>query len=168
MDWLTILSSLSGGAFAGSGITSLLHARANRRKANAEASQSEAQVKSTDTQTKSAEIDALNKIIASLQEERDHYLKSADDKEKRIESLVNENINLREQIATSNFLICSHLGCAGKNPLQGLGGQWYQDHKDDPALGADYDPINIILKKLGKKRIEELENIKIGAENGKL
>lgn len=158
IDWLTLISSLAGGGIAGSGITSLLHARANRRKANAEASQSEAQVKSTDTQTKSAEIDALNKIIDSLQEERDHYREMLDTKDKQNESLISENMSLKGQTATTNFMMCVHLGCGVRAPLQGQGGKWYIAHQDDPTLGADYDPINILIKKLGKRRAEEMED----------
>ncbi|MCR5352402.1 MAG: hypothetical protein K6E35_07940, partial [Bacteroidales bacterium] len=55
-------------------------------------------------------------------------------------------------------LMCIHLGCALRRPAQGQGAEWLRDHKEDPALGVDYLPINQLIKVYGEeKRAKERE-----------
>ena len=42
--------------------------------------------------------------------------------------------------------MCIHKGCTLRKPHQGQGAQWYEKYREDPALGADYTPINTLLK----------------------
>ena len=149
---LQILMPLAG-AVGGGGIVEILHWRSNRRKAAAEATKAEAEAGDT-------RIDAMSKLVDQMQEQEDKYIALINDKDARIESVLQDNIALKSEATSAELLMCVNLGCPLRKPVQGQGKKWYEAHQDDPNIGANYTPINVLLKMYGdrkKRMIQEAE-----------
>lgn len=124
--------------------------RAAKRKANAEASQ-------TERQTDSIAIDALNKTIEALRDGDNNNKAIIEKKDAKIEEQYNEKVDLRNENTACKLLMCIHLGCILREPIHGQGDTWYDGHKADPAIGADYLPINQLMKMYGKNKDSKTE-----------
>ena len=149
---MQILMPLAG-AVGGGGIVELLHWRSNKRKANAEATKAEAEAGDT-------RIDAMSKLVDQMQEQEDKYIALINDKDARIESVLQDNIALKSEATSAELLMCVNLGCPLRKPVQGQGKKWYEAHSDSPDIGANYTPINVLLKMYGdrkKRMIQEAE-----------
>lgn len=149
---LQILMPLAG-AVGGGGIVEILHWRSNKRKANAEATKAEAEAGDT-------RIDAMSKLVDQMQEQEDKYIALINDKDARIESVLQDNIALKSEATSAELLMCVNLGCPLRKPVQGQGKKWYEAHSDSPDIGANYTPINVLLKMYGdrkKRMIQEAE-----------
>ena len=149
---LQILMPLAG-AVGGGGIVELLHWRSNKRKAAAEATKAEAEAGDT-------RIDAMSKLVDQMQEQEDKYIALINDKDARIESVLQDNIALKSEATSAELLMCVNLGCPLRKPVQGQGKKWYEAHSDSPDIGANYTPINVLLKMYGdrkKRMIQEAE-----------
>ena len=156
---MQILMPLAG-AVGGGGIVELLHWRSNKRKAAAEATKAEAEAGDT-------RIDAMSKLVDQMQEQEDKYIALINDKDARIESVLQDNIALKSEATSAELLMCVNLGCPLRKPVQGQGKKWYEAHSDSPDIGANYTPINVLLKMYGdrkKRMIQEAETDE-GAEN---
>ena len=141
------------GAVGGGGIVELLHWRSNKRKAAAEATKAEAEAGDT-------RIDAMSKLVDQMQEQEDKYIALINDKDARIESVLQDNIALKSEATSAELLMCVNLGCPLRKPVQGQGKKWYEAHSDSPDIGANYTPINVLLKMYGdrkKRMIQEAE-----------
>lgn len=141
------------GAVGGGGIVEILHWRSNRRKAAAEATKAEAEAGDT-------RIDAMSKLVDQMQEQEDKYIALINDKDARIESILQDNIALKSEATSAELLMCVNLGCPLRKPVQGQGKKWYEAHSDSPDIGANYTPINVLLKMYGdrkKRMIQEAE-----------
>jgi hypothetical protein len=141
------------GAVGGGGIVEILHWRSNKRKANAEATKAEAEAGDT-------RIDAMSKLVDQMQEQEDKYIALINDKDARIESVLQDNIALKSEATSAELLMCVNLGCPLRKPVQGQGKKWYEAHSDSPDIGANYTPINVLLKMYGdrkKRMIQEAE-----------
>ena len=141
------------GAVGGGGIVEILHWRSNKRKANAEATKAEAEAGDT-------RIDAMSKLVDQMQEQEDKYIALINDKDARIESVLHDNIALKSEATSAELLMCVNLGCPLRKPVQGQGKKWYEAHSDSPDIGANYTPINVLLKMYGdrkKRMIQEAE-----------
>ena len=148
------------GAVGGGGIVEILHWRSNKRKAAAEATKAEAEAGDT-------RIDAMSKLVDQMQEQEDKYIALINDKDARIESVLQDNIALKSEATSAELLMCVNLGCPLRKPVQGQGKKWYEAHSDSPDIGANYIPINVLLKMYGdrkKRMIQEAETDE-GAEN---
>ena len=149
---LQILMPLAG-AVGGGGIVEFLHWKANKRKANAEATKAEAEAGDT-------RIDAMSKLVDQMQEQEDKYIEQLNNKDARIEEVLQQNIALRSEATSAELLMCVNLGCPLRKPVQGQGKKWYEAHSDSPDIGANYTPINVLLKMYGdrkKRMIQEAE-----------
>lgn len=172
MDLTTILTAVIS-VLTGGGLTSVFFVKARKRKEDAEASQAEAQVSSTTASTEITKMDAMGRLVDQLQEQEDKYLNCLSkkdafiaSKDKKIEELSDR---LREEsndkVIAQQFM-CLHKGCNIVRPERGLGGQWQDGHRGDASLGADYYPINILLKMYGNKNKEVVETIEKENEDG--
>jgi hypothetical protein len=139
-DWMTIATAV-GGLLSGGGAMALLNWRSSRRKAAAEASQSEAQA--TDTA-----VEALNRAIDTLQEERSRDREMIDKLTGERERLTNDKIALINKMGAMKVCMCVHLGCVMRKPTQGQADKWMEDHADEELYGADYAPVNVLLRRL--------------------
>lgn len=149
---LQILMPLAG-AVGGGGIVELLHWRSNKRKAAAEATKAEAEAGDT-------RIDAMSKLVDQMQEQEDKYINLINSKDARIEEVLQNNIALKSEATSAELLMCVNLGCPLRKPVQGQGKKWYEAHSDSPDIGANYTPINVLLKMYGdrkKRMIQEAE-----------
>lgn len=149
---LQILMPLAG-AIGGGGIVEILHWRSNKRKAAAEATKAEAEAGDT-------RIDAMSKLVDQMQEQEDKYIGLINDKDARIEEVLQQNIAIRSEATSAELLMCVNLGCPLRKPVQGQGKKWYEAHSDSPDIGANYTPINVLLKMYGdrkKRMIQEAE-----------
>ena len=141
------------GAVGGGGIVEILHWRSNKRKAAAEATKAEAEAGDT-------RIDAMSKLVDQMQEQEDKYIGLINDKDARIEEVLQQNIAIRSEATSAELLMCVNLGCPLRKPVQGQGKKWYEAHSDSPDIGANYTPINVLLKMYGdrkKRMIQEAE-----------
>lgn len=141
------------GAVGGGGIVELLHWRSNKRKAAAEATKAEAEAGDT-------RIDAMSKLVDQMQEQEDKYINLINSKDARIEEVLQNNIALKSEATSAELLMCVNLGCPLRKPVQGQGKKWYEAHSDSPDIGANYTPINVLLKMYGdrkKRMIQEAE-----------
>ena len=141
---MQILMPLAG-AVGGGGIVELLHWRSNRRKAAAEATKAEAEAGDT-------RIDAMSKLVDQMQEQEDKYIALINDKDARIEAVLQDNIALKSEATSAELLMCVNLGCPLRKPVQGQGKKWYETHSDSPDIGANYTPINVLLKMYGDRK----------------
>ena len=149
---MQILMPLAG-AVGGGGIVELLHWRSNKRKAAAEATKAEAEAGDT-------RIDAMSKLVDQMQEQEDKYIALINSKDARIEEVLQNNIALKSEATSAELLMCVNLGCPLRKPVQGQGKKWYEAHSDSPDIGANYTPINVLLKMYGdrkKRMIQEAE-----------
>lgn len=149
---MQVLMPLAG-AVGGGGIVELLHWRSNKRKANAEATKAEAEAGDT-------RIDAMSKLVDQMQEQEDKYIEQLNNKDARIEEVLQQNIAIRSEATSAELLMCVNLGCPLRKPVQGQGKKWYEAHSDSPDIGANYTPINVLLKMYGdrkKRMIQEAE-----------
>jgi len=149
---MQILMPLAG-AVGGGGIVEILHWRSNRRKAAAEATKAEAEAGDT-------RIDAMSKLVDQMQEQEDKYIEQLNNKDARIEEVLQQNIAIRSEATSAELLMCVNLGCPLRKPVQGQGKKWYEAHSDSPDIGANYTPINVLLKMYGdrkKRMIQEAE-----------
>ena len=149
---LQILMPLAG-AVGGGGIVEILHWRSNKRKAAAEATKAEAEAGDT-------RIDAMSKLVDQMQEQEDKYIGLINNKDARIEEVLQQNIAIRSEATSAELLMCVNLGCPLRKPVQGQGKKWYEAHQDDPNIGANYLPVNVLLKMYGdrkKRMIQEAE-----------
>ena len=141
------------GAVGGGGIVEILHWRSNKRKAAAEATKAEAEAGDT-------RIDAMSKLVDQMQEQEDKYIEQLNNKDARIEEVLQQNIAIRSEATSAELLMCVNLGCPLRKPVQGQGKKWYEAHSDSPDIGANYTPINVLLKMYGyrkKRMIQEAE-----------
>ena len=141
---LQILMPLAG-AVGGGGIVEILHWRSNKRKAAAEATKAEAEAGDT-------RIDAMSKLVDQMQEQEDKYIALINDKDARIEAVLQDNIALKSEATSAELLMCVNLGCPLRKPVQGQGKKWYEAHSDSPDIGANYTPINVLLKMYGDRK----------------
>jgi hypothetical protein len=141
---MQILMPLAG-AVGGGGIVELLHWRSNKRKAAAEATKAEAEAGDT-------RIDAMSKLVDQMQEQEDKYIEQLNNKDARIEEVLQNNIALKSEATSAELLMCVNLGCPLRKPVQGQGKKWYEAHSDSPDIGANYTPINVLLKMYGDRK----------------
>lgn len=141
------------GAVGGGGIVELLHWRSNKRKAAAEATKAEAEAGDT-------RIDAMSKLVDQMQEQEDKYIALINTKDAKLEEVLHQNIALKGEATSAELMMCVNLGCPLRKPVQGQGKKWYEAHSDSPDIGANYTPINMLLKMYGdrkKRMIQEAE-----------
>lgn len=141
-DFVTIITGVLGAA-TGGGLIEFLHWRANKRKANAEASQAEGTADAT-------KMDAMGRFVDQLQEQEDKHLDLIKQKDARIEELTERLKTDSNDKVLAQQSMCLHFGCNLRKPERGQGGRWQLEHVQDISLGADYTPVNVLLKEYGR------------------
>lgn len=95
------------------------------------------------------------RLREQLDKERSRNEDAESRKDKKIEELYDQKNEEREGRVTAESGFCRHFGCACREPAIGQGREWIEAHKEEPALGVDYLPINQLMLKLGDKRKAE-------------
>ena len=105
---------------------------------------------------KKAQGENRDQAISSLEKVIDSLTRSNSGKDEEIAALrtqLEAEREGREAVRNENtavkMVMCVHMGCVGRKPGAGQGDLWYDQHKNDPALGVDYLPINRILLEAG-------------------
>lgn len=93
-----------------------------------------------------------NRLRGQLDRERTRNEEAEARKDAKIEQLYDEKNEEREGRVTAESGFCRHFGCACREPAIGQGREWIEAHKNEPALGVDYLPINQLMLKLGERR----------------
>lgn len=146
MDWGMVISALCG-LLSGGGAMSLLNWRAGRRKAAASAGREE-------NESAGAAVDALNRAIDTLQEERDRDKGVIAGLTAEREKLLAEKIGFINAQAALLPSMCVHLGCVLRKPVQGQADRWLDAHSGEPLRGADYKAVNVLLREYGQSKKE--------------
>lgn len=133
------------GAVGGGGIVELLHWRSNKRKAAAEATKAEAEAGDT-------RIDAMSKLVDQMQEQEDKYINLINSKDEKIEELLRKITALTGEATSAELMMCVNLGCYLRRPAQGQGKMWYDTHSGSADMGANYIPLNVLMKLYGEKK----------------
>lgn len=141
---LQILMPLAG-AIGGGGIVEILHWRSNKRKAAAEATKAEAEAGDT-------RIDAMSKLVDQMQEQEDKYINLINSKDEKIEELLRKITALTGEATSAELMMCVNLGCYLRRPAQGQGKMWYDTHSGSADMGANYIPLNVLMKLYGEKK----------------
>ena len=141
---MQILMPLAG-AVGGGGIVEILHWRSNRRKAAAEATKAEAEAGDT-------RIDAMSKLVDQMQEQEDKYINLINSKDEKIEELLRKITALTGEATSAELMMCVNLGCYLRRPAQGQGKMWYDTHSGSADMGANYIPLNVLMKLYGEKK----------------
>lgn len=149
-DISTILTAVLGSGWC---ISELFHWRSNRARINAE-------TKKTNADSDATNAESMSKIVDQLQEQEDKYIALLDAKDKKIGSLLSDQTKLKSESTSMGVVMCVHMACPLRRPLQGQGKSWYEAHKEQADLGVDYTPINILLKEYGAKKKAALQEIK--------
>ncbi len=155
---LQILMPLAGAA-GGVGISELFHWRSSVRKAKAEATKAEAEATKEEAEAakakaeaKDAHIEAMGKVFDQMQEQEDKYIEQLNNKDARIEEVLQQNIAIRSEATSAELLMCVNLGCYLRRPAQGQGKMWYDTHSGSADMGANYIPLNVLMKLYGEKK----------------
>lgn len=146
--WLAIISgffSLAGGL----GLGRLLFYGPNKKKANAEADN--LAIEGFKETVKSLTEDN-NRLRAQYDKERETNAQREEAKDQKIDRLLDEKDLEREGRVAAEQGYCRHFGCVLREPAIGQGREWLESHKADPAMGADYLPINQLLMKYGQEK----------------
>lgn len=159
MDISTLLSTtgnsigvIIGAISAGGGLGFVFARKAYRKRQNNEADN----VAIEGLKQANSDIRQDNTRLRELLEaERKRNAEAEEHKDAKIEQLYDEKNEEREGRVTAESGFCRHFGCACREPAIGQGREWIEAHKNEPALGVDYLPINQLMQKLGDKRKAE-------------
>lgn len=106
-------------------------------------------------------IASLEKVIESLTADGARKDDTIANLSAKLEAERAAHEAVRNENTAVKFVMCVHMGCIGRLPGAGQGDLWYDEHKGDPYLGADYLPINRIMlaatasDKAARKRLSE-------------
>lgn len=136
--------TIVAGLVAGGAVTTLFTLGSSRRKAKAEA--------------KGSEIDNSQELVVYfksamgvLNEQLDRLNVTIKEKDALIERKEAEKSHYLMRLQSLYDDMCVHKGCKVRLPHQGMGGEWYESHKNDPNLGCDFLSIETLLKQWREK-----------------
>lgn len=145
MDNLTSIIVAVLGAIGAFDLGRLIFFKAGKKKANAEAEGQE-------MENASIEVETLRKAIDTLDQQLIRSHETIERQEKAIAELTDKNERYRATITALFDDMCVHKGCRLRKPHQGQGSTWYEKYREDPALGADYLPIDTLMRQDRAKR----------------
>lgn len=156
MDISTLLSTtgnsigvIIGAISAGGGLGFVFARKAYRKRQNNEADN----VAIEGLKQANSDIRQDNTRLRELLEaERKRNAEAEEHKDAKIEQLYDEKNEEREGRVTAESGFCSHFGCMCRKPAIGQGREWIEEHKNDPGLGVDYLPINMLMKQYGERK----------------
>lgn len=148
MDWTQIILAILG-LLGTIDLGRIVFFRASKKKANAEAV-------GVEKTNESTAVETLEKAIDQMSESNDRYAELLKALRQEADEYHNAITRKDDTIATLLMLICKHRGCAVREPIPGQGRIWYENNKEDIALGMDDTPINQLLVQYGerKKRVK--------------
>lgn len=148
-DFVVNIITALAGLIGGGGIIALILLPQTKRKENLNNDSLAIQALKDTLVEIRQEKAATDELNAKLRAERDEALRRYEDK--------------CEESATAKSMLCIHMGCVLRDPALGQGDNYLKAHAGEPNLGADYLPVNQLLKRLGAKRkveAEETEEVK--------
>ncbi len=151
MDWTSIIVAVAG-LLAAVDLSRLLFPRLFRKE-------KETEIKGKEKENDSVEVETLRKAIEILEQQLSSAHETIKDYEERNRVLSDENGNLKATCTALFDDMCVHKACRVRKPHQGQGQRWYENYRDDPALGADYLSIETLLKRERLKRLEKTEEV---------
>lgn len=117
-------------------------------------------------------VENVDSQVSVAQHANDLLSKQLERSHETINNLNTENSALHTEIgalkATQACLfddMCVHKGCRLRKPHQGQGALWYENYRNDPSLGADYDSIDTLIKKERMARLKAEKEAEEGAGN---
>ena len=142
-DFVVNIITALVGLIGGGGIIALILLPQTKRKENLNTDSLAIQALKDTLVEIRQEKAATDELNAKLRAERDEALRRYEDK--------------CEESATAKSMLCIHMGCVLRDPALGQGDNYLKAHAGEPNLGADYLPVNQLLKRLGAKRKVEAE-----------
>ena len=158
MDWTSIIVAVCG-ILAAIDLSRFIFPRLFRRE-------KEAEIKGKERESESVEVETLKKAIETLSEQLRAAHEAIKDYEARNRALSDENGNLKATCTALFDDMCVHKGCKFRKPHQGQGSKWYEKYKEDPALGADYDSIDTLIRKERLARLKAMKDLEEGTGDG--
>lgn len=158
MDWTAIIVAVAG-ILAAIDLSRLIFPKLFRRE-------KEAEIKGKERESESVEVETLKKAIETLSEQLRVAHVTINDYEGRNRTLSDENGNLKATCTALFDDMCVHKACKFRKPHQGQGSKWYEKYKEDPALGADYDSIDTLIRKERLARLKAMKDMEEGAGDG--
>ena len=151
MDWLQLLLAIVG-IITLEGIVQFFFIKVRRRK---------------------QEVENVDSQVSVAQHANDLLSKQLERSHETINNLNTENSTLHMEIGTLKATqaclfddMCVHKGCRLRKPHQGQGSLWYENYRNDPSLGADYDSIDTLIKKDRLMRLKAEKEAEEGKDNG--
>ncbi len=121
--------------------------------------------KKKDVENKDSEIAAVQHASGLLAEQLERSHETIARKDEQIDKLQAEIASLKAAQSCLFDDMCVHKGCRIRKPHQGQGQLWYENYRNDPALGADYHSIDTLIKMDRAKRLKiEKESEEAAAE----
>lgn len=151
MDWTSIIVAVAG-ILAAVDLTRFIFPKLFRKE-------KETEIKGKEKENESVEVETLRKAIEILEQQLSSAHETIKDYEERNRVLSDENGNLKATCTALFDDMCVHKACRVRKPHQGQGQRWYENYRDDPALGADYLSIETLLKRERLKRLEKTEEV---------
>ena len=151
MDWTSIIVAVAG-LLAAVDLSRLLFPRLFRKE-------KETEIKGKEKENDSVEVETLRKAFEILEQQLSSAHETIKDYEERNRVLSDENGNLKATCTALFDDMCVHKAYRVRKPHQGQGQRWYENYRDDPALGADYLSIETLLKRERLKRLEKTEEV---------
>lgn len=149
MDWTAIIIAVAG-IIGGLDLGRFIFIRLSKRE-------KETEIEGKEKDNESVEVETLRKAIETLDQQLKSAHETVKDYEARNRELSDENGRLKATITALFDDMCVHKGCRVRKPHQGRGQQWYENYREDPALGADYLSIETLLKQERIKRLAAIE-----------
>ena len=158
MDWTAIIVAICG-ILAAVDLSRLIFPRLFRRE-------KETEIQGKEKENESVEVETLKKSIETLSEQLRTAHEAIKDYEARNRALSDENGNLKATCTALFDDMCVHKGCKFRKPHQGQGSKWYEKYREDPALGADYESIDTLIRKERLMRLKAVKEIEGGTDDG--
>ena len=158
MDWTSIIVAICG-ILAAVDLSRFIFPKLFRRE-------KETEIQGKERENESVEVETLKKAIETLSEQLRVAHETIRDYEARNRTLSDENGNLKATCTALFDEMCVHKGCKFRKPHQGQGSKWYEKYREDPALGADYDSIDTLIRKERLMRLKAVKEIEGGTDYG--
>ena len=145
MDWTAIIIAVFG-ILGGLDLGRFFFLRLSKKE-------KETEIEGKEKDNESVEVETLRKTIETLDQQLKSSHEMLRDFEARNRVLSDENGSLKATVTALYDDMCVHKGCRVRKPHQGRGQQWYEQYREDPALGADYLSIETLLKQERVRRL---------------
>jgi len=146
MDWTTIITTIIG-FISGGGIAIFVNWRANKRLAEAQASQAENTSESIAVETLQRALEVVSSEVETMRGFHSSDVETIEQLHKEINDLNNDLI-----LCSVGF--CANGTCPLRKPCKGMGQRYIESHKEDGDL-FDNRPFDSILTEMGYGGLQE-------------